>query len=225
METMSRVLQLVKRAGKNPMLSAQPSEPASRPTLEPMTKPEAMTLLNRILGSYPSQPISEVLAAEMMALLLEYPAWAGEQAVRAHLRSKKWLPKISQLAKALEEQVRVARDAAAWDAATRVSDAARLAAPPKPPRPTYDELKAHYGPNWGIVNPDKTAKRQPTKQEALDRLYAEFGRAMVDAVPDAPPRERSVGEIRDDLAGEPRKPQAEPADNADDPLHERWAAE
>jgi hypothetical protein len=153
-----------------------------------MDRDEATILTNRLVGSYPSQrpPDPETYLTQLVLLLAEYPRWAGESAVQGWVWSKKWLPKVSQLRNRLEEEVRVLRDAAAWDAATAVSNNARLAAPPPPARPSYDELKALYGPTWGIEAPD--TKPRKTAEQYRAELYAEFGRDLVDAVPDAPAR-------------------------------------
>jgi hypothetical protein len=50
------------------------------------------------------------------------------------------------------------------------------------PRETYDELKAKYGPNWGI------AQGKPTggfPALTLDQVREKYGATKVDAVPDA----------------------------------------
>lgn len=56
-------------------------------------------------------------------------------------------------------------------------------------KPTMEELRKKYGPDWGINAHDPSARypqfARMTKEQALARLRAEFGEA-VDAVPDAP---------------------------------------
>jgi hypothetical protein len=51
-------------------------------------------------------------------------------------------------------------------------------------RPTYEELKAKYGPNWGIGQGPETKKWHDV---TLDEVRAKYGAAKVDAVPDAAP--------------------------------------
>jgi hypothetical protein len=52
-------------------------------------------------------------------------------------------------------------------------------------RETGAQLRARYGENWGIRNPDK--KRERTPEQIKADLYARYGREKVDAVPDAAP--------------------------------------
>jgi hypothetical protein len=49
-------------------------------------------------------------------------------------------------------------------------------------RPTYDEMKARYGPNWGILAGQVHAGfSKPTLEQVRER----YGAEKVDAVPDA----------------------------------------
>lgn len=87
------------------------------------------------------------------------------------------MPSIKQVTDALEDQVRILRDAKRWDEATKVKDQPAIAGPqpiPREQRPTYEELKAKYGPNWGI-NPDPEPKQLATAEEQeRARKYSEY---------------------------------------------------
>lgn len=143
-------------------------------------------MVNRLLGSYPSLNLHdpEVYIANLVTLLLDYPRWAGEKAIIKVKRETKFLPTEAELYPALEDQVAVHRRARAWEQnASAMLDERKLLAGPVVPRLTYDELKAKYGENWGITNPDKT--NVPQWWKTRGELRQEFGEAF-DALPDAP---------------------------------------
>lgn len=152
-------------------------------TLTPMTKAQAGQLVKRLLGSYPSVNLHdpETYVAAVVSLLTGYPYWAGETVVRKITASTQFVPTLAEIRPALEEQVKVARYAAEWD---RGAEQQLLPAPPRPPKPTMEELKAKYGPNWGISNPDKARRPKPLSP---DELCAKYGvsREDFDALPNA----------------------------------------
>lgn len=63
------------------------------------------------------------------------------------------------------------------------AEADAIAAAKRAARPSYDDLKAKYGPDWGITNPDR--KPVQTPDEARAALIADIGQAAFDALPDA----------------------------------------
>lgn len=147
-----------------------------------------------MLGSYPSAGATdpEVYVASLISLLLGYPLWAGQRAIEKTLDTSKFLPTRADLKPILEDEVRVHRYAAEWEANaqrlanTRAREVPKIAAPPPTPRPTYGELKAKHGENWGIRDPGARAT-QMTRAQAYQSLVDKFGQAVVDACPDAPP--------------------------------------
>lgn len=173
-------------------------------TLKQMTKEEAAALIRQLLGCYPSPNLydPETYVATMVSLLCGYPLWAGQRAVRQLSFSSKFIPSVAEIAPILNEEVRVARRAAEWEADAQRMIAARPKNQPllpRPPRPTIEELKAKHGENWGIDNPDRKRSRRLSMDEELAKLRREFG-DLVDSVPDAPDREAAaerLGRIAD----------------------------
>ena len=150
-------------------------------------------IVRRYLGSFPTLNLHdpEVYIAEICSLLCGYPLWAGEKAIGKIKDTHEWPATRAVIKPQLEDQVRIHRDAARWEAVAQrqALDAqrapvARIAGPPPAPRPTYDELRAKHGPNWGIRDPDGRPP-PPTRDEAYRNLVAEFGQDAVDACPDA----------------------------------------
>jgi hypothetical protein len=155
-------------------------------TLIPMTKSQAGKIVKKMLGSYPSVNLHDpqTYAAAMCELLVKYPIWAAESAVNRALtgeESKFVPPTLGVLRPLLEAEVRVCRYAAEWD---KRADEQRklLAAPPRASRLTYAELKAKYGPNWGISS---GRPQPPTQAESRAALIAQIGEEAFDAIPDA----------------------------------------
>lgn len=130
--------------------------------------------------------------AALTDVLAGYPLWVGERVVTHLVLTEKWLPAIASVYKRCEEDIRPARQAAEWD---RAASIIKLDAPDRSRRPTMEELQAKHGPNWGITDVDRPAKRVPTQAEALAKLRAEFG-DLVDQVPDAPPRRDDMKRLR-----------------------------
>lgn len=158
--------------------------------LTPMTRVQAADLIERYLGSFPSLNLHnpEVYVAELCSLLISYPLWAGESAISTLKHTVKFPAMLAEAKPLLDEEVRIARRVQDMEEAARIQlarrNALRLEGPAKPPRPSLDELKAKYGPDWGITDPDKR-RRKLTREQALGKLRAEFG-DLVDTIPDAP---------------------------------------
>jgi hypothetical protein len=120
----------------------------------------------------------------LVELLSSYPSFAVETvlSVRTGIPAKhEMMPAIAQIREALEAESRVVRYAQEWREGARQ---ALLPGPPAPPKPTYEELKAKYGPNWGLA---QNAQKQ-NAFSTLDQIAAKYGvsREVIDALLDAP---------------------------------------
>jgi hypothetical protein len=84
-----------------------------------------------------------------------------------------WPPKPSELRPLLEDQVAVFRRVAAWDRGARrqLADRKKLLTGPTTQRPTAAQLRARYGPNWGITSegPEQAAARSGRLAHLIDR--------------------------------------------------------
>lgn len=138
--------------------------------LVPMRSEDASAMLEQLLSCYPALNLTnpKPYLAQLAALLCDYPKWAGEGAITSAMDNRKYPPNRAELRALLEEQVRSARYAAQFG---KRDD---LIEPPREIRPSYDELKARYGDNWGID--DGRKKPPPIKSE--DQLRAENAEAM-----------------------------------------------
>lgn len=145
----------------------KPSKPQSR--LTPMDMAQAKSLAGFLLSAFshqkPREP--EVFIALLIENLVKYPFWVGERVVKHIIATHEFLT-IASIVKRCEEDIAAFRYAAQWDRDAAQSGAAQLEGPPRPARPTYEELKAKYGPNWGIMD-YRRANRPPTREEALAR--------------------------------------------------------
>lgn len=136
-----------------------------------------------LLGSYASVNLHdpETYIASVVMLFSSYPLWAGEAAVRiAPIDAKYAPPSIGVLRPILEDQVRTHRYAKQWDRAA--DDQLKRLDPPRRERPSYDELKAKYGQNWGINNSEQQSTKSP--EQCRDELIAQIGQEAFDAIPD-----------------------------------------
>jgi len=182
-----RALEAAKIARKGSQMFSNPSTRVL--DLTPMTLDEARALLRQLLGSYPSAGATdpEVYVASLISLLTGYPLWAGQRAIEKTIDTSKFLPTRADLKPLIEDEVRVHRYAAEWDRHAEAQIAAQavplIAGPPPKPRPTYDELKEKYGPNWGLkgAEVDRAAKQaqlaqiQRANQVIIDRAHSAAG--------------------------------------------------
>ena len=159
---------------------------ANMRTLTEMTNGEAALLVKRLLGSYPSLNLHDpkTYIANLTALLIKYPLWAGERAVETVKAASEFVPTEKALRDALESNVAYTRYGAQWDRGAQETVQGRLSAPP---RPTYDELRSKHGENWGIAQETK-----PPAFASLEQLRERFG-SKLDDVPDAPLRNWDQG--------------------------------
>jgi len=132
--------------------------------MEPMSRDQAYSIVQHLLQCFPVVNLTnpDVYMAEVCALFAGYPWWAGLAVLDAAKFAFKFPPALAELRPLLEDQVRYVRHAAEfrkgnWDA---------LLTQPREKRPTYDELKAKYGENWGID--------QGTKKETVEQTNARW---------------------------------------------------
>lgn len=155
--------------------------------LVPMRAEDASALLERLLACYPALNLTnpKPYLAQLAELLCGYPKWAGEAAVSFAGDNCRYPPNRAELRGILEDQVRSSRYAATFGRNEPLLE------PPREIRPSYDELKARYGADWGIeprAEPVKRAWVSPT-WEQIDSFYKanpERAKALV--------REREQGE-------------------------------
>ena len=148
---------------------SEPNRPLT--SLEPMGSADASRLVNRFLSCFPNLSLAnpDYYIAQMCVLFAGYPLWAGERAVGQAQLSFKFPPSLAELRPILEDQVAAARYAKKWEHEGRK----QLEGPPENPRPSYDELKARYGEDWGIDSGKR--KPPPPKTEAeLKAMWADF---------------------------------------------------
>ena len=157
---------------------------------------EAMDAVTKLVAAFPNggaQAGRSYLGA-LASILVTYPkivALECADPLRGIARETKFLPTVADIVGWCEHKTqdmrgpieREDRDARfARERAERAAAEARRDAE-RPHRPTIDELRAKYGPNWGIKDPG--AKHVPTKEESREALIAQIGQAAFDAIPDA----------------------------------------
>lgn len=90
---------------------------------------------------------------------------------RSGLPSKSdWPPTVREVKSACEEIAGPRRRAQDWDRAA--AENLRQRALPPPPRPTLEELKAKYGPNWGLKTIEEPAETKQKRAEHIQRANA-----------------------------------------------------
>lgn len=115
-------------------------------SLVPMAIVEAKNLVRRYLGSFPSLNLHdpEIYITELCTVLTGYPLWAGEKAIEQAKDTIRFPATRAELKPLLEDQVRVFR---------YLDERKQTALPPpadRSNRPTLEELRTKYGPNWGM---------------------------------------------------------------------------
>ncbi len=142
-----------------------------------------------MLGSYPSLSLHdpETFMAGMVALLLGYPAWAGQGAVKRAVCSDECKfspPTQAVLRPLLEDEVRVHRYAAEWAHGANAQVLLALAPPKDEPevrQAFIAKRRAELGPHFGLTQ----AKPKQTEAQAQAELIAQIGQEAFDAMPDA----------------------------------------
>lgn len=164
-----------------------------------------MLLVRRLLGSYPTTNLHdpEIYMAELLALFLRYPLWAGEQGIHeAKRESPKFIPSVPEVEKACEALVKSQRRTLSyseqWNEQTRLQLKERLqiAESNQSHRPEFmqrmrDELAAAGMPILG----DKMPSVEFT-DEAVKEKYKISDEAW-DQIPDQTPYFwKRIGEIQ-----------------------------
>lgn len=131
----------------------------------PMGLKKATQKADRLFGFFPPSSASdpEIFMTGVVNLLATYPEWVAERimSTTTGLPAKHtFLPSIKEIREACEAEYSVTRRAIEWEAMTR-EQTKLLAGPPSAPRPTYDELRAKYGDNWGLKTSERGAKWSP----------------------------------------------------------------
>jgi hypothetical protein len=126
---------------------------------------------DRLFGFFPQSAASDpqIFMAGVVELLAGYPAWVADRILSpAHglPAHHTFLPSIKEIRERCEDEFKAHRYVQQFEQTSEElrakHSAPLLAGPPPAPRPTYDELKAKYGPNWGL----KADEREGTKRRA-----------------------------------------------------------
>lgn len=134
-----------------------------------------------LLGCYRTGDANdpEIYVRSVAAVLSEYPVEVMKAVCdpRFGLPAKsKWLPTIFEIKDACEAAM-APYDRRQREAAAEEERRLMLSAPPVD-RPTYEEMKAKHGENWGIRDPK--GDRQRVAARTLDDLCREAGIARED---------------------------------------------
>lgn len=112
-----------------------------------------------LLAQFPNCKGDDIFTRSMAELFNRYPASIVSQitSMKTGLATKSEFLSLAAMTKWLDEKSETIIYAADWD-----RRALSLSAPPedRSSRPTYDELKAKAGENWGLVAVDGDAERK-----------------------------------------------------------------
>ncbi len=162
---------------------------------ERLTQTEAIEAVGRLLSAFPngSPANAKGYLGALAALLGTYPRALALRCcdpLNGVARDTRFLPTIADLVAWLDRETNELRgivdredhhDKLAREQRER-AEADAIAAAKRQARPTYDDLKAKYGPDWGITNPDRKPVQRP--DEARAALIADIGQEAFDALPD-----------------------------------------
>ena len=139
-------------------------------SLTPMTRDEAASLVRQMLRAYPVLNLHDPQGylATLIALLMQYPLWAGQAATTAARRASEFPPSEAVLYPLLEEQVRTLRSVARIE--QQRAQQLRQIEGPREERLTGEELRERHGAGWGL-HPDE--RKSPFRP--LDELCREAG--------------------------------------------------
>jgi hypothetical protein len=169
---------------------------------------DAVDVIGRLVDAFPngrSQAGRSYIGA-LASLLVTYPKTIALQCadpIRGVARDTRFLPTVADLVAFCERELAAMRDIVeredrAQELAKRqreAADAEKRLADARAVRPTYDELKAKYGPNWGIAPPTEDTAQARAKAAArlteanrimLMREYAAAGVELTEAAPGIP---------------------------------------
>jgi hypothetical protein len=164
-----------------------------------------MLLVRRLLGSYPTTNLHdpEIYMAELLAMFLRYPLWAGERGIHeAKRESPKFIPSVPTIELACEKLVKSQRQtltyAQQWDEQTKtqLEERAKIAQTQHAHRPEFmqrmrDEMAAAGMPILGdnVPSVEFTAEAVKEKYKISDEAWNQ--------IPDQTPYFwKRIGEIK-----------------------------
>lgn len=129
-----------------------------------------------LLGCYRTGDANdpETYVAAIAAVLARYPEeiiTAVTHPVSGIAVEVKWLPSVLEVKEACERAILPIRNQAARE--KRIAEqmeARRLEDEAKAAKPSYDTLKAKYGPDWGLVNPDRANRPPQAPAPTIEQL-------------------------------------------------------
>lgn len=156
-----------------------------------MTISEAIEAVGRMIRGYANRGSADKgYIGAIAELLCQYPRTVARDCadpLRGVVTTTSYMPTSADIVKWCEPKSSVMRGRVEWEerAERQLQERREFEQKQHNRKETYDELKARYGENWGINNPDR--KPKPTREQVLQALYDNYGREKVDAVPDAGP--------------------------------------
>lgn len=186
---------------------------------ERMNITEAVASVGKLLTAFPNgaPPNSQAYIGALAATLCGYPRSVALRCcdiTQGVARQTRFLPTIADIAAFCDRETAAMRgivdkdDHYASIARAQQKRAAELqqVAEARKTRPTYDELKAKYGPNWGIGNQpsdEETAERiasaqrmAQVRERLIAREYAAAGEEPREAAPGIPISRALVQQLR-----------------------------
>jgi hypothetical protein len=165
-----------------------------------LTQAEALRAVGELLAAFPngSPANAKGYIGALAAVLGDYPKSVALRCAdirRGVARETRFLPTVADIVAFCERETAELRGivdredhhATLARAQQERAEAEDRAAAVRKARPTYADLKAKYGPDWGITNPDRKPVQSP--QDARNALIADIGQAAFDAIPNAPQRQ------------------------------------
>jgi hypothetical protein len=169
---------------------------------------DAVDVIGRLVDAFPNgrAQAGRSYIGALASLLVTYPKTIALQCadpVRGVARDIRFLPTVADLVAFCERELAamrniVEREDRAQELAKRqreAADAEKRLSDARAVRPTYDELKAKYGPSWGIASPTEDTAQARAKAAArlteanrimLMREYAAAGVELAEAAPGIP---------------------------------------
>lgn len=144
--------------------------PAMDPAKAQMAYHHAMLLAGCYRKDDAADP--EIYGDAIAAVLSQYPAEVVKRVTdpRTGLPSRlKWLPSVPEVQSACEEIYGPIRRAHEWEQGAKRQLEERKREEARAARPNLDELKAKYGPNWGL-NTEGTEEERERRQKHLDSI-------------------------------------------------------
>lgn len=115
----------------------------------------------------------ETFAAAASALLSRYPdavIITVTDPVDGIASRQKWRPHLSEIREACDEQMApIYREQQRQRRAAETASILKDSDMPREARPTYDDLKAKYGPNWGMSAREEDQEAKQRQREQIDR--------------------------------------------------------